>query len=202
MANGQLRSIYGSNYRPVRQSSMIKDMRGQATADVIARKKKEQEERDRQFDQKASKDNLLLNQQQFKLSQDQAAEQARQGKIAMGINMGQLGLNMYDRFKGAGAPSASGSTFSNVGNALTSGLGRIGVSVPAGINLGNLAGSALAGGATGALLGDGKAGKSALYGAGAGLGMSLLNSGFSSGISNKLLDTGAGALGGLLGSLF
>lgn len=197
MANGQLQSLYGSNYRPVRQSTLIKDMHGQASLDVMARKKKEQEAQERKFDEQVAKDNLLLSQKQFKLNEDAAKEQARQARIGMGIEAGKLGLNMYDRFGGG---NTGGGALSSIGNSLTSGLGKIGINAR-GMDFGSLASTGLVGMGAGALAGGDK-GKAALYGAGAGLGMSLLNKGLSGGISNKLIDTGVGALSGLLGSLF
>jgi len=216
MANGQLSSIYGRNYRPVRQSTLVKDMYGQASADVIARKKAEQEAEERKFDEDMAQKNLNLltkqteNQQtsaQQQYSYNQAAlreqqkareEQARQAKIGMGIEAGRLGMNMYDRF-GKGT-AAIGGPFSGVGDTIKSGLNTIGVPT-SGIDFGGLASTGLVGAGAGMLAGGDK-GKAALYGAGAGLGMSLLNKGVAGGIGGKLFDTGIGALGGFLGSLF
>lgn len=170
MATGQASSVYGMGLgRPLRTpySQQVKSAYGQATADVIARKKAEQEQAALAFDQKAATDELALAQKAYdqnKAYQNsalslQAAEnraQADAAKRAMGMNIGTLGMNI--------ANQSAGKDALRIGtNIVPGGLNLTGGS---GINLGSLAGAGLAGYGAYQAMGGGSKGTAAGIGAG------------------------------------
>lgn len=192
MATGQASSVYGMGLgRPIRTpySQQVKSAYGQATQDVIARKKAEQEKQAQQFDQKVATDQLSLLRGQNEL----AAENA---KRAMGMNIGTLGMNI--------AGKAAGNNDLRV---LNDGKGMFSSALPSGgINLGSLAGSGLAGyGAYQAMGGGGK-------GLAAGIGAGLLTDAVSGGgLTSSLMGAATkipgigdalGGIGDFLGGLF
>lgn len=174
MALGQAASVYGMGSGRVRRTPYVNQIRsayGQATADVLARKKREQEEQALRFDQKVAKDQLGLLKAQNQLEREQAAMAAENQKRAMGMNIGTLGMNVAGR--------AAGNQNLRIGTG-TQGLNLAGTR---GINLGSLAGSGLAGyGAYQAMGGGAK-------GAAAGIGAGLLTDAVSGGgLSSALLE--------------
>jgi membrane protein involved in colicin uptake len=171
MATGQASSVYGMGLsRPFRTpySQQIKSAYGQATADVVARKKAEQEQEALQFDQKVATDELALAKkayEQNKVYQNSALNlkaaqnkaEADAAKRAMGMNIGTLGYNI--------ANSSAGKDALKFGmNKVPGGLNLTGGS---GINLGSLAGAGLAGYGAYQAMGGGT--KGALAGVGTGL---------------------------------
>ena len=181
MATGQASSVYGMGLgRPIRTpySQQVKSAYGQATADVIARKKAEQEQEAMKFDQKVATDQLGLLREQNKL-------EAENAKRAMGMNIGSLGMNIAGR--------AAGNSDLRVGtNNVPGGLNLTGGS---GINLGSLAGSGLAGyGAYQAMGGGGK-------GLAAGIGAGLLTDAVSGGGVTQAIGSGLGSIPGIGGAL-
>lgn len=197
MAIGQMSSVYGlGSGRQYRTPyvNQIKGAYGQATQDVIARKKKEQEEAQLKFDQQMAKDQFRLSQQGFALDKERAKAESNAQKAAMGFNMGTLGYNIANR---AGS-NPGGFTMFNDNEGIFSSKN--------GINLGGLAGAGLAGYGAYQAMGGGAKGLAA--GLGAGLATDMISGG---GISSKLLDLGksipgiGGALGGIgdfLGGIF
>jgi hypothetical protein len=168
---------------------------GQATADVMARKKKEQQQRQLDFENKQSTDALNLARQQHQLDQDAAKQEADQAKRAMGLQVGQLGMGLANR--------AAGNKNLQFGG---TGLLSKAIGSPMGFNLGSLAGSGLAGyGAYQAMGGGAK-------GLAAGLGAGLVTDAMSGGGLTSSLMSGLtkvpgvgkaiGDFGGFLGGLF
>ena len=144
--------------KPIRTpySQQVKSAYGQATADVVARKKAEQEEEALKFDQKVATDQLGLLREQNQLDREQQQLAAENAKRAMGMNIGSLGMNVAGR--------AAGNQNLRIGG---SGLLSQALGSPVGINLGSLAGSGLAG--YGAYQAMGGGGKGLAAGIGAGL---------------------------------
>lgn len=206
MATGQISSIYGmGSGRRIRTPyiNQIRSAYGQATADVISRKKREREEEAQKFDQQTAQQNLLLKEKE--LAQDKAYQQRQLGfagdqlafrraqaraeadaaKRAMGMNIGTLGMNIAGR-------AADNSNLRVGTNNVPGGLNLTGGT---GINLGSLAGSGLAGyGAYKAMGGGGK-------GLAAGIGAGLLTDAVSGGGVTQAIGSGLGSLPGIGGAL-
>jgi len=186
MAFGQLGSVYGLGSGRMYRTPYVQQVRGaygQATADVLARKKREQEQKEMKFDQKMQENNLDLLKQQQK-------DAAEQGQRATGIQLGTLGLNIAQRSQdmGLGGASMGQGLISKGLNALN--LPSLGGS---GINFGSMAGSGLAGYGAYKALGGGAKGVAGGIGAGL-LTDAITGGGATGGLTKKAVDWATGFL--------